>query len=333
MKAWTVNGVGTPADVLECVDRDPPSVRPGTLRIRVLVSGVSLPEVLMCRGTYPYKPAIPFTPGHEAVGVVLETDGLSGFDVGQRIMGVTAFTEGRGGHAEEALMLASTASVVPETMSDEEAAAFTIGYQTAYLGLVVRAELRAGETLLVHGAAGGTGFPAVQLAKALGARVIGVVRGREKAEACRRDGADIVVDRAECAAENWQAVVQEAAGAAGADVVFDPVGGETFRGSVECLGYGGRLVAIGFASGEWGDVPTWELVARNISLVGVLAYAPNEETGIRMAQELSEYYEKGLLEPRITRVHSFEDVPMALTELDERRTIGKHVIRVSEEAL
>ena len=284
----------------------------------------------MCRGTYPYKPAIPFTPGHEAVGIVLDTGGLPGFEVGQRVMGVAAFTEGRGGHAEEALILGSTASVVPEAMSDEEAAAFTIGYQTAYLGLVVRAELQSGETLLVHGAAGGTGFPAVQLGKALGARVIGVVRGGEKAEACRRDGADIVVDRAECAQDNWQTAVEESAGAAGIDVVFDPVGGETFRGSVECLGYGGRLVAIGFASGEWGDVPTWELVSRNISLVGVLAYSPDEETGIRMTRELSEYYKKGQLEPRITKVHSFEDVLRALTELDERRAIGKHVIRVSE---
>jgi NADPH2:quinone reductase len=330
MKAWTVNGIGAPADVLRRVDRDLPTVRPGTLRIRVLVAGVSLPEVLMCRGTYPYKPAIPFTPGHEAVGVILDSAGLAGFEVGQRIMGVTAFTEGRGGHAEEALILGSTASVVPEAMSDEEAAAFTIGYQTAYIGLVVRAELSRGETLLVHGAAGGTGFPAVQLGKALGARVIAVVRGYEKAEACRRDGADFVIDRAECVEGNWQAAVQEAAGAGGIDVVFDPVGGETFRESVKCLGYGGRLVAVGFASGEWGEVPTWELVSRNISLVGVLAFSPDEETSVRMARELSEYYEKGLLEPRITKVHSFEDVPKALTELDERRAIGKHVIRVSD---
>jgi NADPH2:quinone reductase len=330
MKAWTVNGVGAPADVLEWVDRDPPTVSPGTMRVRVLVAGVSLPEVLMCRGTYPYKPAIPFTPGHEAVGVVLDSGGLSGFEVGQRVMGVTAFIEGRGGHAEEALILGSTASVVPEAMSDEEAAAFTIGYQTAYLGLIVRAELSRGETLLVHGAAGGTGFPAVQLGKALGARVIGVVSGHEKAEACRRDAADFVIDRAECVDGNWQAAVQEVAGVGGIDVVFDPVGGETFRGSVECLGYGGRLVAIGFASGEWGEVPTWELVSRNISLVGVLAFSPDEETAVRMARELSGYYEQGLLAPRIGKVHSFEDVASALTEIDERRAIGKHVIRVSD---
>jgi NADPH2:quinone reductase len=330
MKAWTVNGVGAPADVLEWVDRDPPTVSPGTMRVRVLVAGVSLPEVLMCRGTYPYKPAIPFTPGHEAVGVVLDSGGLSGFEVGQRVMGVTAFIEGRGGHAEEALILGTTASVVPEAMSDEEAAAFTIGYQTAYLGLIVRAELSRGETLLVHGAAGGTGFPAVQLGKALGARVIGVVSDHKKAEACRRDGADFVIDRAECVDGNWQAAVQEVAGVGGIDVVFDPVGGETFRGSVECLGYGGRLVAIGFASGKWGEVPTWELVSRNISLVGVLAFSPDEDTAVRMARELSGYYEQGLLAPRIGKVHSFEDVASALTELDERRAIGKHVIRVSD---
>lgn len=330
MKAWIVDGVGAPEEVLRQVDREPPTLSPGTLRIRVLVAGVSLPEALMCRGTYPYQPAIPFTPGHEAVGIVLETGGLPGFEVGQRIMGVTAFTVGRGGHAEEALILASTASLVPDAMSDEEAAAFSIGYQTAYLGLVVRAELRSSETLLVHGAAGGTGFPAVQLGKALGARVIAVVRGPEKAEACRRDRADFVIDRAECTQDDWQAAVREAVGSGGVDVVFDPVGGETFRGSVECLAYGGRLVAIGFASGEWGEIPTSELVRRNISIVGVLAFPPDAETAARMARELAGYYEKGLLEPRITKVHAFDDVPKALTELDERRAIGKHVIRVSE---
>ena len=329
MKAWIVNGTGAPRDVLRLVDRDPPVAGPGTLRIRVLVAGTSLPEVLMCRGTYPYKPARPFTPGHEAVGIVLDAGGAPGFAVGQRVMGVTDFIAGHGGHAEEALLLASNASVVPESMSDEEAAAFTIGYQTAYLGLVVRAGLHAGETLLVHGAAGGTGFPAVQLGKALGARVIAVARGAAKAARCRADGADHVVDAAACPDGDWVAGVVQALGGSRVDVVFDPVGGDVLRRSLALLAYGGRLVAIGFASGSWGEVSTVELVMSNASLVGALAMVPDEETARTMTRALSSFQERGLLAPRVTEVHAFADVPAVLAEIDERRAIGKHVVRVA----
>jgi NADPH2:quinone reductase len=271
MKAWIVEGCGAPRDVMRCVELDSPRPGPGTMRIRVLVAGLSLPEVLMCRGTYPYKPKVPFTPGHEAVGIVLDPNGLSGFSAGQRVMGVSDFVTGHGAHAEEALLLGSAATLVPDAMPDEHAAAFTIGYQTAWIGLVIRGGLRRGETLLVHGAAGGTGFPAVQLGKALGARVIGVVRGADKVERSRQDGADHVVDSALCPDGDWPAAVREAAGEAGVDVVFDPVGGDALRRSLGCLAYGGRLVAIGFASGAWGEVPTRELVNRNASLVGTIA--------------------------------------------------------------
>ena len=123
--------------------------------------------------------------------------------------------------------------------------------------------------------------------------------------------------------------VQQAAGDARVDVVFDPVGGDVFRRSLDCLAYGGRLVAIGFASGAWGEIPTWELVSRNASLVGAIAMVPDEETARTMARELSAFSSQDLLEPRVTRIHAFEDVPKALAELDERRAVGKHVIRVS----
>ncbi len=329
MKAWTVTGVGAPAAVMELVDREPPVPGPGQMRVRVLVAGVSLPEVLMCRDAYPYKPARPFTPGHEVCGVVIDAGDVPRFAPGDRVMGVTAFFEGRGGHAEEALLLGSAASHVPAAMSDEQAAAFTIAYQTAYIGLVVRAGLQAGETLLVHGAAGGTGFAAVQLGRALGAQVVAVVRGAEKAKRAHDDGALHVVDSASCEGGDWLPAVKTVAGTAGVDVVFDPVGGEVFQRSLACLAYGGRLVAIGFASGAWGDVRTGDLVNRNATVVGALAVPPDEETARRMARELGERVESGQLRPHVTQVHAFEDVPQALAELDERRAVGKHVVRVS----
>jgi NADPH2:quinone reductase len=329
VKAWTVGGVGAPADVMECVERDSPTPGPGLMRVKVRVAGVSLPEVLMCRDAYPYKPARPFTPGHEICGDVLDPGDCAGFRVGQRVMGVTAFFQGSGGHAEEALLLGSAASAVPASMSDEHAAIFTIAYQTAWIGLVSRAGLAPGETLLVHGAAGGTGFAAVQLGKAMGARVIAVARGESKAASCLQDGADHVVDTTRCDGGDWLAAVREAAGPGGVDVVFDPVGGAVFERSLECLAYGGRLLAIGFASGAWGEVPTRDLVSRNATVVGALAVPPDIETAQRMQRELADHYEQGRLAPRVTRVWEFSQVPEALTELDERRAVGKHVVRVS----
>ena len=326
MKAWTVTGIGAPNEVLTLAEREPPVPGPGQMRVRVRVAGVGLPEVLMCRDQYPAKPERPFTPGHEVCATVLDPNDCPGFAAGDRVMGVTAFFAGRGGHAEEALLLGSAACPVPKSMSDEEAAAFSIAYQTAYIGLVTRAGLAAGETLLVHGAAGGTGFAAVQLGKAWGARVIGVARGAEKAEQCRQDGADVAVDAA--VDTDWVPAVREAA-PGGVHVVFDPVGGDIFRRSLDCLAYGGRLVAIGYASGSWSEVPTFDLVQRNASLVGALAVPPDAETWARMNRELAEAYEQGRLEPRVSAVHAFEDLPAALTEVDERRAIGRHVVRVS----
>ena len=326
MKAWTVNRIGAPGEVMELAEIASPVAGPGSLHVRVLVAGISLPEVLMCHDTYEFKPTRPFTPGHEAVGIVLDTGGSPGFEVGQRVMGVSGFIQGSGAHAEETLLLASASSIVPEAMTDEEAAAFTIGYQTAYIGLVLRAGLREGETLLVHGAAGGTGFPAVQLGKALGARVIAVARGAEKVAACQRDGADCVIDSS---AGDWVHAVNEASGESRVDVVYDPVGGEVFNRSIECLAYGGRLVAIGFASGEWGSIPTWQLVRQNASIVGALAVPPDAEEARKMARALSEWYERGQLTPRVSQVYAFAEIPKALTELDERRAFGKQVARVS----
>ena len=327
MKAWTVTAVGRPADVMERVERDSPSPGEGELRVRVLAAGVSLPEVLMCRDDYAYKPERPFTPGHEVVGVVVDANGQPGFENGQRVMGVTAFFNGWGGHAEEALLLAGSATRVPEGMPDEQAAVFTIAYNTAYIGMLVRAGLAPGETLLVHGAAGGTGFAAVQVGKAAGARVIAVARGAEKCQRCRLDGADEVIDSSQ---SDWVAEVDARTDGAGVDVVFDPVGGEVFQQSLGCLGYGGRLLAIGFASGEWGQVRTQDLVYRNATVVGAIAVLPDEASASEMGQRLTAWYEAGALDPRVTEVFDFEQVPAALTVVEERRVIGKLAVRVSE---
>jgi NADPH2:quinone reductase len=326
LRAWIVTDVGRPSDVMRLVERDSPVPGPGEIRVRVRVAGLSLPEVLMCRDAYAYKPTRPFTPGHEVAGIVLDANGQPGFEAGQRVMGVTAFYGGSGGHADEALLIASAASVVPDAMPDEDAAVFTIAYQTAYIGLVVRAGLVSGDTLLVHGAAGGSGFAAVQLGAALGARVIAVARGDEKVERCRRDGADRVIDSA---GSDWLDAVLEETDGRGVDVVFDPVGGEVFERSVGCLAYGGRLLAIGFASGGWGEVRTRDLVKRNATVVGALAVPPDEESAREMKRALLALYDNGKLALRIEKVRDFEEIPAALAELEDRRVVGKQVVRVS----
>ncbi len=326
MKAWLVGRAGPPDDVMELGERPPPEPIPGELRIRVQAAGVGLPDVLMCRRRYVFEPPVPFTPGQEAVGVVTHAGAQSEFETGQRVMGVTVFYRGYGAFAEEALLVADATSAVPASMPDDEAAVFSIPFRTAYIALAVRAQLAAGETLLVHGAAGGAGFAAVQLGKALGARVIAVARGTEKLAGCREDGADDCVDAAE---GDFVDAVKELTNGRGADVVFDPVGGETFRRSLGCTAYNGRLLAIGFASGAWGQIPTLELVNRNCSVLGVVAVPRDAEAGARMVRELAAYYEAKQIRPRIAKTLGFAEVPRALVDLEARRISGKQVIRIA----
>lgn len=323
MKAWVVTRAGAPADVLSLVECAVPEPIPGTLRVKVLAAGVGLPDVLMCRGNYPFTPPLPFTSGQEVCGIVTDNNGNKAFRLGQRVMGVTAFIEGHGGFAEEALVYDQNVFPVPQDMSDAEAAVFNIAYRTGYIALVTRGRMQAAETLLVHGAAGGTGAAAIQLGKALGGRVIAVANGRAKAEKCVSFGADEVIDSS---CEDFVARINTLTNGAGVDLVFDPVGGDTFQRSLACLGFGGRLLAIGFASGTWGDASTQDLALNNRSVIGVLAAVPTHEMSLNVQDELYALYKLGKIAPHIAWRHRFEELPHALADLDERRIIGRSVL-------
>ncbi|MBK6736572.1 MAG: NADPH:quinone oxidoreductase family protein [Haliea sp.] len=323
MKAWVVTKTGKPEDVLKIVDRALPDRVHGTLRVRVLAAGVGLPDVLMCQGNYPFKPEPPFTNGQEVCGVITDTNGNNAFHTGQRVMGVTAFIEGYGGFGEEALVYEHNAFPVPADMSDAEAAVFSIAYRTGYVALVIRGQMKAGETLLVHGAAGGTGAAAIQLGKALGGRVIAVASGALKTQKCLGFGADEVVDSSR---EDFVERVHALTGGAGVDLIYDPVGGDTFSRSLNCLNFGGRLLAIGFASGAWSDAPTQDLVLNNRSVIGVLAVVPTLEMSQAVQRELYALYAQGKISPHIESTYRFEALPCALTDLAERRIIGRSVI-------
>ncbi len=326
MKAWIVTTTGQPKDVLRLADCALPVPTPGTIRVKVLAAGVGLPDVLMCKGNYPFTPQHPFTCGQEVCGVVTDTNNNADFDLGQRVMGVTAFIEGHGGFAEEALIYDQNVFPVPVEMSDSEAAVFTIAYRTGYVALVLRGQIKAGETILVHGASGGTGAAAIQIAKALGGRVIAVANGALKTEMCTHFGADNVIDSSR---EDFVERTNILTDGKGVGLVFDPVGGDTFNRSLNCLNFGGRILAIGFASGAWRDASTEDLALNNHSVIGVLATVPTSEISQAMQDELYSLYKQGKLTPYVQRTRSFEELPFALSDLDERLVIGRSVILMS----
>ena len=265
MKAWQVTRHGEPKDVLELAEAPRPAAGPGQLLVRVLATVANFPDVLMCRGTYQVRPPLPFSPGVELCGEVTEAGpGVTGFAPGDRVIGGVMLPHGA--FAEYAVMDAAVAVPAPAGLDDAEAAPFHMTYQTGWFGLHRRAHLQAGETLLVHAAAGGVGSGAVQLGKAAGATVIGVVGGPEKAAVAKQLGADVVVDRY---SEDFVAVVKEVTGGRGADVVYDPVGGEAYQRSTKCIAFEGRIVVVGFASGDIPSAALNHALVKNYSILGL----------------------------------------------------------------
>ena len=325
MRAWQITELGEPEDVLGLVDLDPPAVGEGLLRIRVDATGLGLPDVFMCRGSYAFKPELPFTPGQEVVGHVVETcDG--GPPVGTRVAAVTAFFLGNGGFAEEALALAASTYAAPAELSDLEAAGFCIPLHTAWIGLVSRGRIQAGETVLVTGAAGSSGAAAIQLAKHLGARVIASARGEEKGAYCRALGADEVIDHAKV---DLAETVNALTGGRGAEAIYEVVGGETFMTATRCVASEGRILAVGFASGAWANASTARLVQANAGVLGVYVGAYDHGQMTEIHEELLGLHAQGAFQHAVTHEWPFEELPTALQALADRGAIGKSVLRVS----
>ena len=332
MKAWQTVKHGRPRDALVLnPDAQSPRPTPETLRLEVVAAGIGLPDVFMCQGSYALAPpAFPFTQGQEVVGrVVGWGEAVEGRKIGDRVMAVTSFFTGHGGFAEQCLALDGFCLPVPDDMSDAEAAGFLIPFHTAYIALATRGKLEAGETLLVIGAAGGTGQAAVQVGKALGARVIATAGGPEKAEFCRELGADHVIDyRAEEIAEG----VKEVTDGRGADAIYDPVGGEAFESATRCVAHEGRILAIGFASGSWGRADTSHLVYNNYSVVGVIPSRYDRAFKERTQECLLGWRREAQLKPRIDELMAFEALPDALERLLAGEVRGKLALAVDPAA-
>jgi NADPH2:quinone reductase len=323
VKAWRVAELGEPKEVLRLVEVADPTPGPGQLVVRVLASPANFPDVLMCRGLYQVRPDLPFTPGVELCGEVVAVGEGVGFAVGQRV--ICAAELPYGGFAELALMRAATTFLAPDALDDAEAASLYIGYQTGWFALHRRTALQPGETLLVHAAAGGVGSAAVQLGKAAGAQVIGVVGGPAKAEVARALGADVVVDRHE---EDFVAVVKEHTGGRGADVIYDPVGGDTYDRSTKCVAFEGRILVIGFAGGRIQQAPLNHALIKNYSILGLHwgLYNAHDPQLVRAChEELAALASAGLVKPLVSERLGLGEVASGVQRLADGQTVGRVV--------
>lgn len=320
MRAIQIQTLDGP-DAISLVDVAEPPQNDAVL-INVAFAGVTFPEVLLSRGEYQMKPDLPFVPGSEVSGTVRWAPLGAHVAIGDRVAAFPMW----GGFAEVAAAPPSMVFRIPDSLEFAEAAALPMNYLTMHFALQRRAHLRADETVLVHGAAGGIGTAAIQLAVAYGCRVIAVTSTPEKAEVARQAGAHEVVDAA-----NFRDEVKELTGGRGVGVVVDPVGGDRFTDSLRCLGREGRLLVIGFTGGSIPEVKVNRLLLNNISVVGVgwgMFWLSDPEYLQQQWRELQPLLTAGRLNPVIGQIFDLADAAQALNALDQRRALGKVLLRI-----
>ena len=323
MRAARVTALDGPAAV--SVDDVPePSLEPGHVLVDVHEAGVSFPDVLMSKGLYQMRPDLPFVPGAECAGVVRQVGPGSSLSPGDRVAAFPVL----GAFAETVAVPEPMLFPLPDSVSFEAGAALPMNYLTVHFALTRRGQLDRGEVVLVHGAAGGIGTAAIQLARAMDARVIAVVSSDDKAETARAAGAHHVV-----LADEFLARSKELTSGRGVDVVVDPVGGDRFTDSLRSLAPEGRLLVIGFTAGQIPEVKVNRLLLGNISVVGVgwgAFWMPDPSYLRAQWDAILPLLESGALAPPIGSRHPLDDVVAALTEIDERRARGKVTLTVRQ---
>jgi len=322
MRALQAHDFGEPTDVMTVNNIEVPSPGQQEILVRVRATTLNFPDLLMVRGGYQVKAQMPFTPGVELCGEIMSLGAeVDGWQVGDRVIGGSVLPHG--GFAEVAVMGTGDIHPAPLLLDDCEAAALQYAYQTSWYALHRRAQIKPGETLLVHAAAGGVGSAAVQLGKAAGAFVIGVVGGEEKVAVARELGADVVVDRQ---TEDFVQVVKDVTDGRCADVVFDPVGGDAYRGSTKCIAFEGRIVLIGFAGGEIQSAALNHALIKNYSILGLQwgVYRTKDPEGVRACHdELTRLVGAGLIRPLISERIALDAVADGLRRLGAGSTIGR----------
>ena len=322
MKAVLCEAFGSP-DSLVIQEIESPAVQAGAVKIRVNASGINFPDALMIQGLYQLKPPMPFIPGLEFAGDIIEVgEGADQLCAGDRVMATMMY----GAFAEEVVVPATMALPMPANMPYESGAAFPLAYGTAQVALAQRGQLKPGETLLVLGAAGGVGLAAVEVGKAMGARVIAAASTNEKLNLARLHGADETINYDSL---NLRDQINALTNERGADVIFDPVGGDIFDVAVRRIAWEGRYLVVGFASGRIPSLPANIALLKNAALVGVFwgTYLMHDPAVIKRSfAQLLAWYAADLLQPHIHRVYPLECAGAAMLELMERRAMGKLVL-------
>lgn len=317
MRAFHISTTGQPASIQDIAVPEPAA---GEIRVRIAACGLNFADLLMEKGTYQDTPAAPFTLGMEVAGVVDAVgEGVSQPAPGTRV----AVFGGQGGLAEYGCFPANRAVEIPETMSFTDAAAFQIAYGTSHLALDHRARLQPGETLLVLGAAGGVGLTAVEIGKLMGAKIIACARGADKLEAARAAGADHLLDA------KTVDIRAEVKALGGADVVYDPVGGEQFEAAFRACNPEARILPIGFASGDVPQIKANHLLVKNITVMGLywggyLNFRP--QVLIESLKTLMAWHSEGRIKPHVSHVLPLDQAAEAMTLLRERKSTGKVVV-------
>ena len=293
-------------------------LKPGEARVALRAAGINFPDILMAAGEYQLKPPLPFTPGSEAAGDVVEVNEAAGVAVGDKVIVKMRF----GAYCDETVAVPAQLVPVPSTFDYAEGATFLAAHGTAYHALIDRGQIRPGEVLLVHGAGGGVGLAAVEIGKLLGATVIAAASSEEKLAIARERGADHLVLYAR---EPFRDAVKRLTDGRGADVVFDPVGGEVFENSMRCINWGARILVVGFTGGI-GLARTNLLMIKGASVLGVRAgeaVRKDPALGEVRFKALSEWAEAGRVRPNISHRLPLEDYAKAMRLLIERKAIGR----------
>lgn len=322
MKAVICEAWGVP-DTLVVKELPDPQPGPGQVLIEVQAAGVNFPDVLIVQGKYQFKPELPFIPGSEVAGIIRATaDDVTTFKAGDRVI---AFVP-TGGFGQ--LLLAPVQALIPmpPAMEFDTAAAITLTYGTSYHAIVDRAKLEAGENMLILGAAGGVGLAAIEIGKALGARIIACASTDDKLEVCRQHGADVLINYSR---EDLREAVKAATGGKGPDVIYDPVGGEYAEPAFRSIGWGGRYLVVGFANGEIPKLPLNLTLLKGASLMGVFwgEFTKRDPKGnMANMRQLLQWLQDGNIKPRISARYKLEEAAQALNDMAARKVTGKVVV-------
>jgi NADPH2:quinone reductase len=322
MKAVVCQAWGLP-DTLTVQDLPDPQPAAGQVVIDVQAAGVNFPDVLIIQGKYQFKPELPFTPGSEVAGTISAVaDDVTGFKVGDQVIAFTA----QGGFGQKLAVPVAALMPMPPGMDFDTAAAITLTYGTSHHAVVDRAALKAGETMLILGAAGGVGLAAIEIGKALGARIIACASSDEKLAVCKEHGADVLINYSK---EDLREAIKAATGGKGPDVIYDPVGGEYAEPAFRSIGWRGRYLVVGFANGEIPKLPLNLTLLKGASLVGVFwgEYAKREpKANLAAMRQMIGWMQEGKIKPHISARYALADTAQALNDMAARKVTGKVVI-------